>query len=62
VVELRDVFTACCHTETERDCLRLREEGYTFKEIGRRLDMPLSTANLMFRRLQNRIFSAWEAP
>jgi len=28
-VDLRDTIEACCESEAERECLRLREEGYT---------------------------------
>ncbi len=61
VVELRDIFDACCKSETERKCLRLREAGYTFQEIGTRLNISKSLAQKMFRNLQERILACWEA-
>jgi RNA polymerase sigma factor (sigma-70 family) len=60
VVELRDVFDACCKSDAERDCLRLREAGYTFREIGARLSISTSLAQEMFRNLQARILAYWE--
>jgi RNA polymerase sigma factor (sigma-70 family) len=59
LVELRDVMAACCHTEAERQCLRLRVEGHTFQEIGDRLDVPRPTAARMFHRLKNHILAYW---
>jgi DNA-directed RNA polymerase specialized sigma24 family protein len=60
VVDLRDVCAACCRNETERECLQLREAGYTFQEIGVMLDLPLATAHLMFRNLRKRILHKWD--
>jgi DNA-directed RNA polymerase specialized sigma24 family protein len=60
LVDLQDICEACCHTDTERECLRLRAAGYTFREIGTTLDLPLATANLMFRNLQKRILHKWD--
>jgi len=60
LVDLQDICEACCRTETERECLRLRAAGHTFREIGTMLDLPLATANLMFRNLQKRILHKWD--
>jgi DNA-directed RNA polymerase specialized sigma24 family protein len=59
VVDLRDVMSACCRSDAERQCLRLREEGYRFKEISRLLGVSLPTANLMFRKLKARVLDYW---
>ena len=40
-VDLRDLMDACCQSDAERECLRLREAGRTFKEISRTLRIPL---------------------
>jgi hypothetical protein len=60
LVDLQDVCDVCCQTETERECLRLRAAGHTFKEIGIALHQPLPTAYLMFRKLQKRILKKWD--
>ncbi len=59
-VDLRDLIDACCQSDTERECLRLREAGRTFKEISRTLRIPLPTANLLFRRLKARVLARWQ--
>jgi DNA-directed RNA polymerase specialized sigma24 family protein len=59
VVELRDAISACCHSDAERECLRLHEEGYTFREISQQLGIPYSTTTLMFRTLKARILDYW---
>lgn len=59
LVELRDVMAACCRSDAERECLRLHEEGYTFKEIGEYLGVSLPTANRMFHKLKARILEYW---
>ena len=54
------MFDACCECDEERACLRLREEGYTFQEMARALEMPLSSAYVMFREVQARFFARLE--
>ncbi len=58
-VDLRDLMDACCQSHVERECLRLREQGHTFKAIGSALGIPLPTAHLIFRRLKARILHRW---
>jgi DNA-directed RNA polymerase specialized sigma24 family protein len=60
VVDLRDIIAKCCQNAEERECLRLREEGYTHQEIADRLGLPLTTAYLMFRTVQDRILARLE--
>jgi DNA-binding NarL/FixJ family response regulator len=62
LVELRDVFAACCHTERERECLRLREEGYGFVAIGARLNISKTHAQRIFHRLSDAILACWDNP
>ena len=54
-VDLEDVFAACCRSDEDRVCLRLRREGYTLREIAPRLKLPLRTTYRLFRQLQARI-------
>ena len=56
-VDLRDVFDACCESDAERECLRLREAGYTFQEIAAVLSLPQTTTYVMFRQLKARILA-----
>jgi len=59
-VDLRDLMDASCQSGIERECLRLREAGCTFKEISRTLRIPLPTANYLFRRLKVRVLARWQ--
>jgi RNA polymerase sigma factor (sigma-70 family) len=59
VIELRDLLSACCTSEAQRECLRLREAGYTFQEIGTRLGISTTWAQRMFHNLQKRILARW---
>ena len=59
-LEMRDLLDACCDCDEERACLRLREEGHTFQEMARSLEMPLSSAYVMFREVQARFFARLE--
>ena len=45
---------------TERECLRLREAGYTFQEIAAVLSLPQTTTYVMFRQLKARILAIWQ--
>ena len=54
-VDLEDVFAFCCRSDVDRECLRLRREGYKFREIAQRLKLPLQTAHRHFRQLEARI-------
>jgi RNA polymerase sigma factor (sigma-70 family) len=60
LVDLRDIFESCCTSDFERDCLRLREEGYTFEEIGERLKTTYIMAYRTFVALRKRIFAKLE--
>jgi DNA-directed RNA polymerase specialized sigma24 family protein len=62
VIELRDTIEACCESEAERECLRLREEGYTFTEISDMLSIPLVGVKRMFDRLKARVLGHWTNP
>ena len=62
LVELRDVMDACCKTDTERECLRLREEGHTFPEISETLNLPKSTIHDTFERVKSRVLAYWNEP
>jgi DNA-directed RNA polymerase specialized sigma24 family protein len=59
VVDLRDLMDACCESDAERACLRLREEGYTFQEISDRLGLSLAKVFRMFGKLKARILGEW---
>ncbi len=61
VVDLRDIIDACCRSDAQRECLRLREEGYTFQEIAARLGISKTHAQRLFNRLRNEILSRWES-
>ena len=54
-VDLEDMLAACCKSDLDRACLRLRRERYTLKEIAARLDVPLLTVHRRLRRLKARI-------
>ena len=60
--DLSDLCQACCHTDQERECFRLRVEGYTFKEIGARLNISKSHAQRIFARLCKTILARWDQP
>jgi DNA-binding CsgD family transcriptional regulator len=62
IVDLHDVCEACCQTEAERECLRLRSEGHTLREIANILALPFSTTKLLFSKLRRRILHAWDHP
>lgn len=59
VVELRDVFSACCRTENERLCFRLREAGHTYTEIAEKAGLAVSTVYGILKQLKQRILDAW---
>ena len=59
LVDLRDLMDACCESDAERACLRLREEGYTFQEISDRLGLSLAKVFRMFGKLKARILAEW---
>ena len=56
-LEMRDLLDACCECDDERNCLHLREQGYTFPEMARTLKMPMSSIYVMFRELQARFLA-----
>lgn len=59
IVELRDLFSVCCQTDTERLCFRLREEGHTYSEIAEQVGLAVSTVYTTLTRLKQRILNAW---
>lgn len=54
LIELRDEIDGCCRSDVERKIVQMRHEGYLFQEIAEALDIPLSSANLMLRRVYAR--------
>jgi hypothetical protein len=52
--DLRETLDACCEDDTDREILRLREEGYVDREIANRLGLPLTTCYVMRRTMYAR--------
>jgi RNA polymerase sigma factor (sigma-70 family) len=59
VIDLRDVIQACCQSDQEKECLRLREEGYTLQEISAHLGLGIATVMRMIHRLRKHISAYW---
>jgi len=59
---LRETLDSCCENETEREILRLREEGHVDREIADILDLPLTTTYVMRRTMYARFLelSGWK--
>lgn len=60
-IDLHDLCYSCCQSDDERRCLQMREEKYTFVEIAKALDIPLTTLYDRFRHLRARIAVKLEA-
>ena len=52
--ELRDVLQSCCESNKERTLLRMREEGYSDREIAEALDLPHITTFRLRKELEER--------
>ena len=59
-IALRDIFAVCCKSDSDRECLRLREEGYTFIEIAARLGIGKTQAQEKLSQLRIRIYAHLE--
>ncbi len=64
LIELRDMLNACCQCEEERTLLRMREEGYSDREIAKTLNMPHTRPRLSVGKIgmDPRTFSQADAP
>ncbi len=54
VIEMRDMLDACCQCEEERTLLRMREEGYSDRDIAKALNMPHTAAYTLRKELEQR--------
>jgi DNA-directed RNA polymerase specialized sigma subunit len=52
--EMRDVLQSCCESDKERTLLRMREEGYSDREIAETLDLPHITTFRLRKELEER--------
>jgi len=52
--ELRDVLESCCESDKERTLLRMREEGYSDREIAETLGLPHITTFRLRKELEER--------
>ena len=60
-LEMRDLIESCCTCEEERTFVAMREAGYTFAEIAKAIDMPVSSTHVMSRGLSGRVQRKLEA-
>ena len=54
LLELRDMLQTCCQSEEERTLLRMREEGYSDRDIAETLNMPHTTTYTLRKELEER--------
>ena len=54
LIELRDMLDACCQCDEERTLLRMREEGYSDREIAKTLNMPHTDIYTLRKELEKR--------
>jgi len=52
--ELRDLIHSCCQSEEEHTLVRMREEGYSDREIARALNMSHTSAYMLRKELETR--------
>jgi len=52
--ELRELIHSCCQSEEEHTLIRMREEGYSDREIARALAMPHTSAYTLRKELEKR--------
>jgi hypothetical protein len=58
-IDLRDFIQVCCRTDTERQMVQLREEGYTQTEIGKQVGVCQTKVSLFFHRIETKIQQEW---
>jgi RNA polymerase sigma factor (sigma-70 family) len=58
-VDLRDFIEACCHNDTERQFIRLVEEGYTFVEIASITGVHETTVGRAIHRIEAQVKQEW---
>lgn len=54
VIELRDLLDSCCESDDERTILRMREEGYSDRNIADAIGLSHTTTYMMRRELEKR--------
>lgn len=54
VIELRDLLDSCCESDDERTILRMREEGYSDRDIADAIGLSHTTTYMMRRELEKR--------
>ena len=54
VIELRDLLDSCCESDDERTILRMREEGYSDREIAEAIGLSHTTTYMMRREMEKR--------
>ena len=55
VYDMRDLIESCCENDNEKTFVEMREAGYTLKEIAQHLGKPISTVDLMKKRIYARV-------
>ena len=59
-VDLRDfIERACCHDDSERQMIRLCEEGYTQMEISRQVGVSQTKVSIVLRRIETQVKQEW---
>jgi len=54
LLELRDLLESCCESDDERTLIRMREEGYSDRDIAKALNMPHTAAYTLRKELEQR--------
>jgi len=54
LIDLRDMLDSCCESDEERTLLRMREEGYSDREIAEALNLPHITLFRLRKELEER--------
>ena len=54
-LEMRDLIDACCTCDEERTFVAMREAGHTYAEVGKAIDMPLTSTYVMAKELDARV-------
>jgi len=53
-LELRDMLESCCESDKERTLLRMREEGYSDRDIAEALNMSRTSIHTLRKELEKR--------
>ena len=51
---MRDLLESCCESDDDRTILRMREEGYSDREIAGTIGLKHTTTYLMRKELEKR--------